>query len=101
MIIDQNDTCPRPKGQNQLLKMVVLIFSLHFFQSPPTKQKFNMITTFDTQRMKRALMSNAGNECPDQTARMRSLIRTFVARLQTQRILLNISTNWEGQGLIT
>ena len=68
MIIDQNDTCPRPKGQNQLLKMVVLIFALHFFQSPPTKLKFNMIATFDTQRMKMALMPNAGNVGPDQTA---------------------------------
>ena len=48
----------------------------------------------DVQRRKRTLKPSAGNEVPDQTAHLRSLIRDFVAQLKN--LLQNISINREG-----
>ena len=52
--------------------------------------------TYEAKRRKRTFTPPAGNEGPDQTAYLRSLIRAFFARLQNLWILQNISTNREG-----
>ena len=50
---------------------------------------------YNAQCQKTALMPYAGKEGPDQTARLRSLIWAFVARLQHPWILWTISTSRE------
>ena len=47
------------------------------------------------KRKKNGFMPYVDNEGPDQTAHARSLIRTFVARLQAQWILCNTLTSVE------
>ena len=55
----------------------------------------NMLNLCDAQRKKLGLLSYAGNEGPDQTAHLRSLIWAFDVRKQNHCIVWNISTNKE------
>ena len=53
---------------------------------------------YDAQCMKTALVQFADNEGPDQPVQMHRLVWAFVALLQNQKILYNMSTNREVQG---
>ena len=65
---------------NQWIKFNVLIFILHNF-SCTLFSKYK-IFIYHAQLAKWVIMSLTGNEGPDQTAHVRSLIRAFVTRLQ-------------------